>query len=1356
MPPARSRGSIERRRALEQPDLQVLPPHVWATLGGLGLAATVGLFGVLGLITEWEVPGLPHLSSLLCVPSFLRESSFLPPPVIFPFPLHPTVPAARDPFRAPAPPPESWKARFKWRPRARQQQQDMDPPPWSLTAAAVCRALHVVRDVGLHKEVAQARLARHGVNEIESLPVPTFLAFLIPAVYTPTRLLLLFLLVLFTALCAWSEALVGVACVLLLLLLDTFAEWLGRRGLASACLAVPHDALVLRDGVAVTLPRRLLVPGDIVLLRPGMEVPADVRLLHCSLLEIDESAVSGEWEAAPCPKDAAAIISGRTTAVDCANIALAGTIVTCGYGSGVVFRTGKNTEIGRKIAAAAKHHRSRLLGGAGEVSPLLLVLRGAARWSTLVAVVFTLVVAGLGVYRAVDWQTILLTSLAFFFAALPENLPAIFYSTLGAGSQRLVQNEIFFKELRAVENLSYVDTILTDKSGSLTEERLDLQGLLVASTAIGVEELAVATREMPKGGPLAAEGGMEALGKLLEAWVFMSDMGDDLLAENLGGSAGGRGMGGAGAQRGAEKGEGLGGRGHASGGVGGQVGGSGGEGEGSGSEEGAKVNGKAGESGGAAEEGTDAEFLAAIAKEAKEAGAGDVSVDIRAGAEEEQSESLLESGRKAGDPTPDVAARGGHVDALDWAILGAVGGPSVLTSLPYEGLEGVEAEVAAATASAASTTTKGLRPLHDLLRRCYEAKAAARRLTDTPYESSLKCAVRTYADVRTVVGGAGGVGVTRGKSVQKKLLALGKSFNRRPCRGRGLCGGFHMTMMYPLPQCPCISPPVSALSRRPHLPDLCTHLHRSPVLATRVADASGQLGADAQVSAGTGSSGGSGSGVCELRQRVFVRGPPEVLLQQCGTILHRGEPASITSSRATIQEQINELTEQGLVLVAYASGDMLVDSPRASSRPAILACIHDCTFLGVVLAAESPRPGVNDAVRSCQQAGVRPVVVTGDHMATAAALAKTVGLCKGGQQPGAAPEVVSCVEKPAAQTPQEELSALVQASSVFARASPIDRLCILEALQANGAFVAACGTGIVDAPVVAEADVGLAVGAAPDVVRDAAAVVVLDGSFGAVRFLLEEGRALLLNLRKATALTLGTRLGLALLMLAGTLWVNYPLQPTQIIIAAVFLNAASLFSYTVELPDADTMLHPPRHRTQPFFDLPLLSLSAAATIATVTASLLALAFSLRTALQGDTQTVVFVAWLLASCLVGFHMRTFSQPLFSKGLGSNSLVLLWLLAVVVFCVLLGVFPWLQKAVHVVSLTPTDWGIVAAIAVIGTVWIDLCKLLVAKSREHGYEVPSMPVPVGGRGGGARGGVGVAPLLPSTALKSDVEMT
>ncbi|CAI7874880.1 unnamed protein product [Closterium sp. NIES-53] len=1112
--------------------------------------------------------------------------------------------------------PQSWKARFKWRARARQQQQDMDPPPWSLTAAAVCRALHVVRDVGLHKEVAQARLARHGMNEIESLPVPTFLAFLIPAVYTPTRLLLLMLLVLFTALCSWSEALVGVVCTLLLLLLDTFAEWLGRRGLASACLAVPHDALVLRDGVAVTLPRRLLVPGDIVLLRPGMEVPADVRLLHCSLLEIDESAVSGEWEAAPCPKDAAAIISGRTTAVDCANIALAGTIVTCGYGSGVVFRTGKNTEIGRKIAAAAKHHRSRLLGGAGEVSPLLSLLRGAARWSTLLAVVFTLVVAGLGVYRAVDWQTILLTSLTFFFAALPENLPAIFYSTLGTGSQRLVQNEIFFKELSAVENLSYG----------------------------------------------------EALG------------------------------GGERAERGAEKGEGVSGRGDASGGVGegagGQVGGREGEGEGSGIVEGVKVNGKAGRSGGV-EEGTDAEFLAAIAKEAKEAGAGDVSVDVRAGGEEEQSESLLESGRKAGDPTPDVAARGGHVDALDWAILGVVGGPSVLTSLPYEGLEGVEAEVAAATA--ATTTTKGLRPLHDLLRRCYEAKAAARRLTDTPYESSLKCAVRTYADVRTVVGGAGGVGVTRGKSVQKKLLALGK----------------------------------------------------------RVADASGQLGADTQASAATGSGSGSGSGVCELRQRVFVRGPPEVLLQQCGTILHRGEPASITSSRATIQEQINELTEQGLVLVAYASGDMLVDSPRASSRPAILACIHDCTFLGVVLATESPRPGVNDAVRSCQQGGVRPVVVTGDHVATAAALAKAVGLCKGGQQPGAAPEVVSCVEKPAAQTPQEELSALVQATSVFARASPIDRLCILEALQANGAFVAACGTGIVDAPVVAEADVGLAVGAAPDVVRDAAAVVVLDGSFGAVRFLLEEGRGLLLNLRKATALSLGTRLGLALVMLTGTLWVNYPLQPAQIIIAAVFLNAASLFSYTIELPDADTMLHPPRRRTQPFFDVPLLSLSAAATVATVTASLLALAFSLRTAPQGDTQTVVFVAWLLSSCLVGFHMRTFSQPLFSKGLGSNSLVLLWLLAVVVFCVLLGVFPWLQKAVQVVSLTPTDWGIVAAIAVIGTVWIDLCKLLVVKSREHGYEVPSMPVPVGGRGGGARGDVGVAPLLPSTALKSDVEM-
>ncbi|GJP85344.1 hypothetical protein CLOP_g15446 [Closterium sp. NIES-67] len=1267
MAPPRARGSSDRRRALEQPDLQVLPPHVWATIGGLGVAATVGLFGVLGLVTEWEVPGLPHVFVGMLVFALVLYLLMLP--------------VAWSQL------PPAWKARFKWRSRAGPQQQDMDPPPWSLTSAAVCRALHVVRDVGLHKEVAQARLARHGVNEIESLPVPRFLAFLVPALYTPTRLLLLLLLVLFTALCEWSEALVGVIGALLLLLLDTFAEWQGRRGLASASLSVPHDALVLRDGVAVTLPRRLLVPGDIVLLRPGMEVPADVRLLHCSLLEIDESAVSGEWEAAPCPKDAAAIITGRTTAVDCANIALAGTIVTCGYGSGVVFRTGKNTEIGRKIAAAARHYRSRLLGGQGEVSPLLSLLRSAARWTTLVSLFFTLVVAGLGVYRAVDWQTILLTSLSFFFATLPENLPAIFYSTVGAGSQRLVQNKIFFKELSAVENLSYVDTILTDKSGCLTEERLSLQGLLVASTAIGVEELAVATREMPKGGPLAAEGGMEALGKLLEAWVFMSDMGDDLLAENLGGSAGGREGGGGGATRGGEKVEGLG----AAAGEGEESGSAGSDGSGSGM----KVNGAAG----GAEEGGDAEFLAAIAKEAKEAGAGDVSVDILgAGGEEEQSESLLESGRKAGDATPDVAARGGHVDALDWAILGAVGGPSVLTSLPYEGLEGVEAEVAAATATAtATTTTKGLRPLHDLLRRCYEAKAAARRLTDTSYDSTLKCAVRTYADVRTVVGGVGGVGVTRGKSVQKKLLALGR----------------------------------------------------------RAADPTGQLGVDSQADAasGAGSSSSSSGGVCELRQRVFVRGPPEVLLQQCGTILHRGEPASITSSRATIQEQINELTEQGLVLVAYASGDILAESPRASSRPAILASIHDCTFLGVVLAADSPRPGVNDAVGSCQRGGVRPVVVTSDHVGTAAALAKTVGLCKGGQQPGAPSEVVSCMDKPAAQTPVEELRGVVQATSVFARASPIDRLCILEALQANGACVAACGTGIVDAPVVADADVGLAVGAAPDVVRDAAAVVLLDGSFGAVRFLLEEGRALLINVRKAAALSLGCRLGLVVVMLVGTLWLNYPLQSTQIIVAAVFVNTAALFTYTVEQPDSNTMLQPPRRRTERFFDAPLLALSAAAAISTATACLLSIAFSLRNTTQNDMQTVVLAAWLISSCLVGVHMCTFGQ-LPSKVSVSNSLVLLWLLAVVVFCVLLGVSPGLQMALQVESISPSDWGIIAGIAVISTVWMDLCKFLVSKLREHAYEVPSLSVPPAVRS--PRTDVGVAPLLPSTALKSDAEMT
>ncbi|CAI5992931.1 unnamed protein product [Closterium sp. NIES-65] len=1312
--PSRSRRNSEQRRRVEQPDLQVLPPHVWGTIGGLGLAATALLFAILGVATDWEVPGLPYLYNGLFALSVVLCAVVMP--------------VAWSQL------PSGMRARLKWRRRSKDVQINMDPPPWATSGAAVCRILHVVEASGLPREVAAARLLKHGRNEYETMPVPSFPLFLLAHLYTPTRLLLLALVVLFAGLTPPEEATLGALCSLALLLLHLYAEWRGRHRLAAASLAAPHDALVLRDGAAVAVSRADLVPGDIVLLRSGMEVPADLRLLHCTLLEIDESGVSGEWEAAPCPKDASLTLNptAKATPIGCQNIALAGTMVTCGYGSGVVFRTGMQTEIGKKLASVSHVHAMRI-GGGGETSPLLLLLRSASKQIAFASVGVSVMAAALGVFRQVVWQDVLLVSLVLFFATLPDDLPALLYSTLGACSHRLEANEIFFQQLKAIENLSFVDTILTDKTGCLTEDKPALHELLVADTPVGAEDLAEATRAVPKTGPLAEDGAMNALGRLFEAWVFMSDMGDDLLRDSTGmkrrrgtSSSSSRGSLSSLSASAASSSAAAAAAGSSAGGLAGGV---------------AADGGGAGSSSGAADgaslPSSEAEFLARVAKEARDAGAG-AALQIDIGESEEQSESLLEGGSvlstgpkglasagggagAGGVRTADVAARGGHVDTLDWAILAAVGGPSVLTSLPYEGLEGEE-EAAVAAAAAAVASTRGLRPLHDMLRRCYEAKAAADRLADTPYDAVLKCATRTYANVPVAVaeGGVAAAASKRGKSVQQKLLALGRR-------------------------------------------------------------AAAQNGAapDAGDTAGTTAAARGGGGEGEVCERVYVRGPPEVLVEQCGSVLCHGEPESISSLRPALLKRIQELADQGYTLVGYASGSTADhSSPRhSSSRTALVSSIADCTFLGLVALSDPTRVDAAAAARCCRLAGVRPVLVTGDHLGTAVAVARAAAICYPHQvqQQEVQQDAISCTERPPAQSTGEELRALVAGTSVVARASPTDKLCILEALQMNGQLVAACGSSLTDASVLAAADVGIAVGPGPAAVRDAASVVLLDPSFGAIRFLLEEARAALSNVRKGLALELGCKLGLALVVLLGTLWLSYPMLPCQLIVSTVLLRMASLFFYTSELPDADVMLHGPRLPTRPFFDLPLLATIASAAIATAVATLLSLAYSIRTdpSNNNDVHTVAFIGWLVSSCFVSFHLRTTSESIFQKGLFSNLLVLLGMLVTAGLCVLLSFSAWFRSALHFQAIPPLDWLIVVGISAAGTIWIEMFKCVISFYRDRGYEVPSFEIAEGTGGaaagsGGAGGGGGALgdhrddgeggdeSLLPTSSLKSDIEMT
>lgn len=234
------------------------------------------------------------------------------------------------------------------------------------------------------------------------------------------------------------------------------------------------------------------------------EVPADVRILQSQFLEVDESKMTGE--SLSVPKDAFAVHAEEASLFEWSNIATAGSLVTKGKGMGVVFQTGMATLLGQTLSSSdkVKDRKTRLQ----------LVLKQVAWVLSVLALVASAVGALLGFVKHERWQDIILTGLSLAFATIPEELPILIAAVLAVGGQTLSRKNVYVKYLRAAENLGFVDTVLTDKTGTLTENKLVLHSMhfgesIVNAHEIGNEDYDIASFEA-----------------LVKAWVFMSEIGD--------------------------------------------------------------------------------------------------------------------------------------------------------------------------------------------------------------------------------------------------------------------------------------------------------------------------------------------------------------------------------------------------------------------------------------------------------------------------------------------------------------------------------------------------------------------------------------------------------------------------------------------------------------------------------------------------------------------------------------------------------------------------------------------------------------------------------------------------------------
>ncbi|MFW6068854.1 MAG: cation-translocating P-type ATPase [Chloroflexota bacterium] len=350
---------------------------------------------------------------------------------------------------------------------------------FSQTVEEVAQQLRTDIEEGLSSEEAQRRLEQYGLNELieRGMKSPWLI------LWEQLTEIMVVMLIIAAAVSAflgeYTDAIAILAIVVLNTALGYSQESRAERAIAALKkLAVP-TVKVIRDGRIVEISAREMVPGDVALLEAGNKVSADGRLVESVNLRVEEAALTGESE--PVEKHTLPIRDDQPPLGDQENMAFMGTVVTYGRGTMLVTETGMSTELG-KIA-------DMIQDVVAEPTPLQRRLDNLGKTLALVALGIIAVVVVLGLFRGEDLELLFLTGISMAVAAVPEGLPAVVTITLALGSQRMLKRHALIRKLPAVETLGSVTTICSDKTGTLTENRMTVTMLDVAGAKVSVDAL---------------------------------------------------------------------------------------------------------------------------------------------------------------------------------------------------------------------------------------------------------------------------------------------------------------------------------------------------------------------------------------------------------------------------------------------------------------------------------------------------------------------------------------------------------------------------------------------------------------------------------------------------------------------------------------------------------------------------------------------------------------------------------------------------------------------------------------------------------------------------------------------------
>lgn len=417
--------------------------------------------------------------------------------------------------------------------------------------------------------------------------------------------------------------------------------------------------------------------------------------------------------------------------------------------------------------------------------------------------------------------------------------------------------------------------------------------------------------------------------------------------------------------------------------------------------------------------------------------------------------------------------------------------------------------------------------------------------------------------------------------------------------------------------------------------------------------------------------------------RIITKGAPDVLLKRCSNCYSGGQIVPIFSKKDDINEQNNQMAEKALRVIAVAYKDV-------EKLPEMQDVEKDLIFCGLIGMIDPPREGVKEAVRTCRRAGIKTVMITGDHLQTAKAIAKELGILKRGD--------LAIDGETLERMSQHELEQNIMDYSVFARVSPEHKVRIVKAFQSTGAVVAMTGDGVNDAPALKNADIGIAMGkGGTDVAKNAADMILLDDNFVTIVEAVKQGRNIYDNIKKAIHFLISTNIGEIVTIFFGlVLGIKSPLLAIQLLWINLVTDSLPAIALGLEKEEENIMSRLPRNPKKNLFadGLWWKIMIEGAMLGMFTL----LAFSIGNRLYSVEvgRTMAFLALGILELVHSFNIKS-EESIFKIGVFENKYLIGALVLGVILQVIVVVISPLAQIFSLVPLTGIQWLYTVLIAI-----------------------------------------------------------